>query len=96
MDIANLMKAIGVKKTPFEVAPGMTVYIKLPSVSKYSECSDPYKTIYYCVVDEEGKQIFDSAEQVENEVDMTVQVKLNQEIGRLFVEAMNIEDVESK
>ncbi|MGP6488932.1 hypothetical protein [Duffyella gerundensis] len=96
MDIANLMKAIGVKMTPFEVAQGITVYIKLPSVSKYSECSDPYKTIFYCVVDEEGKQVFDSAEQVENKVDMTVQVKLNQEISRLFVEAMNIEDVESK
>ena len=96
MDIANLMKAIGVKMTPFEVAQGITVYIKLPSVSKYSECSDPYRTHIYCVVDEEGKQIVDSDEQVEDIVEKTVQVRLNQEISRLFVGAMNIEDVASK
>ncbi|WP_147716207.1 hypothetical protein [Klebsiella variicola] len=96
MDFNQLMNAIGVKLSPFEIKPGVSVYIKLPSITKYSECLDPYKTIFYCVVDEDGKQIFESPEQVENSVDLPVQVKLNQEIGRLFTEAMDIESVESK
>ncbi|EEX4920932.1 TPA: hypothetical protein J6O31_002936 [Escherichia coli] len=96
MDLSNLMTAIGVKKHAFELAPGFTVYIRLPAISKYSECSDPYTTIHYCVVDANGKQLFKSPEQVESEIDMVYQIKLNTEITRIFTEAMNIEEIEKK
>ena len=58
--------------------------------------SDPYKAIFYCVVDESGKQIFDSPEQVEQNVDLIVQLKLNAEIGNVFAKSFNVEDVEAK
>jgi hypothetical protein len=47
-------------------------------------------------VDEDGKQIFDSPEQVEEKVDLTVQLKLNAEIGNVFAKSFNVEDVEGK
>ncbi|EOU9592080.1 hypothetical protein ACOJEA_004780 [Klebsiella aerogenes] len=96
MDFKELMKVIGVKKDSFELAPGFTVYLRLPSITKYVECTDPYNTIYNCVVDENGKPIFESPEQVEKDVELTVQVKLNLELQKKFTEAMNIEDVEKK
>ena len=48
------------------------------------------------MVDESGKQIFDSPEQVEQNVDLTVQLKLNAEIGKVFAKSFNVEDVEVK
>ena len=96
MDFTNLMTAIGVKLTPVEITPECTVYIKLPSITQHAEVSDPYKAIFYCVVDESGKQIFDSPEQVEQNVDLTVQLKLNAEIGKVFAKSFNVEDVEAK
>lgn len=96
MDFSNLMNAIGVKLTPVELTPECTVYIKLPNITQHVECADPYKAIFYCVVDEDGKQIFDSSEQVEEKVDLTVQLKLNAEIGNVFAKSFNVEDVEGK
>lgn len=96
MNFESLMSVIGIKLTPFEVAEGVTVYIKLPSIRDNADCADPFKAIFHCVVDENGKQIFDSAEQVECNVDLTVQLKLNHEIGRVFEEAFKPEDVEAK
>lgn len=57
MDFSNLMNTIGVKLTQVELTPECTVYIKLPSITQHTECTDPYKAIFYCVVDEDGKQI---------------------------------------
>ncbi|HDT2076407.1 hypothetical protein [Enterobacter sp. CPE_E1241] len=96
MDFSNLMNTIGVKLTQVELTPECTVYIKLPSITQHTECTDPYKAIFYCVVDEDGKHIFDSPEQVEAKVDLTVQLKLNAEIGNVFAKSFNVEDVEGK
>lgn len=96
MNFDNLMKVIGVKLTPFKLTEEVTVYIKLPSIKDNAEIADPFKAIFYCVVDESGKQVFDSAEQVEKNVDLTIQLKLNNEIGRVFAEAFKPEDVEVK
>jgi len=96
MDFDNLMKAIGVKLNPLKISDEVTVYIKLPTIKHNAECADPYKAIFYCVVDENGNQIFDSAETVETKVDLMVQLKLNSEINRIFSEAFKEETVEKK
>jgi len=96
MNFDSLMSVIGVKLTPFELTEGVTVYIKLPSIKDNAECADPFKAIFHCIVDESGNQIFDSVEQIEKNVDLTVQLKLNHEIGRVFAEAFKPEDVEAK
>lgn len=96
MDFDTLMKVIGVKLTRFQLTDDVTVYIRLPSIKDNVEVADPFKAIFYCVVDESGKQIFDSAEQIEKNVDLTIQLKLNNEIGRVFAEAFKPEEVEAK
>ncbi|WP_127353014.1 hypothetical protein [Enterobacter hormaechei] len=96
MDLQKLMEVIGVKKKPFELAPGFTVYIRLPSLGQYSECNDPYKTIYHCVVLEDNTKVFESPEQVEKAVDFSIQAKLNFEITQMFTEAMDIDSIEKK
>ena len=83
------MNTIGVKLTQVELTPECTVYIKLPSITQHTECADPYKAIFYCVVDEDGKQIFDSPEQdLEVKADLIVQLKLNAEIGNVFSKSL--------
>lgn len=96
MEFSDLMELIGVKLTPFEIKPGITVYIRLPSLKHNAECSDPFKAIFYCVVDKEGNQIFESTELIENKIDMMIQLKLSAEINRIFDEAFQEETVEKK
>ncbi|HFE3480322.1 TPA: hypothetical protein ACF3IV_000646 [Enterobacter hormaechei] len=96
MNLNDLMSVIGVKTHEFELAPNIVVKIRMPSLAQYSQCTTPFKIIYHCVVDDEGKPLFESPEQIEENVELSVQMKLSQEIDRIFTESMNIDDIEKK
>lgn len=90
MNIQSLMEVIGVKLHPVQLTSEFTVYVKLPTLDTFSKCDNSTNTIYHCIVDGEGNQLFESTEQVEK-IDLKYLTIMNTEINKVFQESMNVD-----
>ncbi|CNH80857.1 Uncharacterised protein [Yersinia pekkanenii] len=88
MNIQNLMLVIGTKLHPITLTPEFTVYVKLPTLDTFAKCDNSTNTIFNCIVDANGEQLFESTSQVEK-VDLKYLTIMNTEINKVFQESMN-------
>ncbi|CQI92559.1 Uncharacterised protein [Yersinia rohdei] len=95
MNIQNLMEVIGSKLHPVQLTNEFTVYIKLPTLDQFTKCDNSTNTIFHCVVDENGSQLFENTEQVEK-VDLKYLTIMNTEINKVFQESMNVDTSETE
>ncbi|MBA0175110.1 hypothetical protein [Pectobacterium carotovorum] len=92
MNFQELIKVLGIKNHRFEIE-GIELYIRLPTVLEYAECDTQIKTIMNCIVNADGKKVFNSEEEV-NQLDFQYYTKIFQKINELLIEAMS--DMEKK
>ncbi|MFJ5420291.1 hypothetical protein ACIPSQ_06515 [Pectobacterium parvum] len=92
MNFQELITVLGIKNHKFEIE-GLELYIRLPTVLEYAECDTQIKTIMNCIVNVDGKKVFNSEEEV-NQLDFQYYTKIYQKINDLFIEAMS--DMEKK
>lgn len=90
MNIQNLMEVIGTKLHSVQLTNEFIVYIKLPTLDTFNKCDTSTNTIFHCIVDENGSQLFESTDQVEK-VDLKYLTIMNTEINNVFQESMNID-----
>ncbi|CRY67040.1 Uncharacterised protein [Yersinia kristensenii] len=90
MNIQNLMDVIGVKLHPVQLTQEFIVYVKLPTLDTFAKCDNSTNTIFNCIVDDQGEQLFESTAQVEK-VDLKFLTIMNTEINKVFQESMNVD-----
>ncbi|WP_370558230.1 hypothetical protein NMD96_12880 [Edwardsiella tarda] len=95
MDLKNLKTALKPTREPLVLTPSVTVYIQLPSIGELMDCDTDIKTILHCVVDENGKRLF-STEQDVNDIDLSFQIKMSTAIRELMSKTMDVEAIEKK
>ncbi|WP_370557715.1 hypothetical protein [Edwardsiella tarda] len=92
--LKNLKEALKPTREPL-VLNGVTVYIQLPSIGELMDCDSDIKTILHSVVDENGKRIFSTENDV-NDIDLAYQIKMSTAIRDLMSKTMDSEKIEKK
>ncbi|EKN4073626.1 TPA: hypothetical protein ACGE8L_002694 [Yersinia enterocolitica] len=95
MNIQTLMEVIGTKLHPVQLTSEFTVYVKLPTLDTFAKCDNSTNTIYHCIVDSDGNQLFESTVQVEK-VDLKYLTIMNTEINKVFQESMNVDTAKTE